>query len=281
MQDKARELLLELEKVLEKLDTLYLKEKIQLPCQAYDNFKKFKRPTDMTIAEFVVEFERLYNKAKAHEMVLPDGILAYKFLNNANISDSHKKLIHATMTTLSYEVKKEQLRKIFGDLSISVASNKQKLIPNNNIQVKVEPQQEFAYENIHYDDSYTKQFSRNDRSRAKRFSGSGFRGKGRSRGGNFDNSSYDKKLDSTLPKKNPMKQDGTISKGMIYDSIYHWAKNCPDSYDNYTKSKKSSKDEDDEVLLYSDTMKHFLGESLGKAVSDSECTKNACGETWL
>ena len=47
----------------------------------------------MPIADFVVEFERLYNKAKAYDMVLPDGILAYEFLNNANISDSYKKLI--------------------------------------------------------------------------------------------------------------------------------------------------------------------------------------------
>ena len=56
-----------------------------------------------------------------------------------------------------------------------------------------------------------------------------------------------------------MKQDGTISKCMICGSIYHWAKNCLDSYDNYTKSKKSSRDEDDKVSLYSDTMKHFVG----------------------
>ena len=86
------------DKVLEKLDTLYLKDKIQLAYYAYDNFEKFRRPTDMTIAEFAVEFERLHNKAKAHEMVLPDGILAYKFSNNANISDSREKLIRATMT---------------------------------------------------------------------------------------------------------------------------------------------------------------------------------------
>ena len=248
---------------------------------AYDNFEKFRRPTNMTVAEFAVEFERLHNKAKAHEMVLPDGILAYKFLNNANISDSREKLIRATMTTLSYEVMKEQLKKIFGDLSISAVSNKQKSIPDNNIQVKVEPQEEFAYENIHCDDSYTKRFSRNYRSRTNRFSCSGFRGRGRSRGNNFGNASCDRKPDSTLPKKNPMKQDVTISKCRNCGSIYLWAKNCPDSFNNYTQSKKSSKDEDHEVSLYSDTMKHFVCETMGTAVLDSGCTKNVCGETWL
>ena len=124
MHGKARELLLELEidqlnhangvdKVLENLDTLYLKDKLQSAYQMCDNFEKFKRPTDMTIAEFVVEFGRLYNKAKAHEMVLPDGLLAYKLLNNANISNYHEKLICATMTTLPNEVMKEQLEDLW------------------------------------------------------------------------------------------------------------------------------------------------------------------------
>ena len=124
MHGKARELLLELEidqlnhangvdKVLENLDTLYLKDKLQSAYQMCDNFEKFKRPTDMTIAEFVVEFGRLYNKVKAHEMVLPDGLLAYKLLNNANISNYHEKLICATMTTLSNEVIEEQLKDLW------------------------------------------------------------------------------------------------------------------------------------------------------------------------
>ena len=63
--------------------------------------------------------------------------------------------------------------------------------------------------------------------------------------------------------------------------MYHWAKNCPDSYYNYIKSKKRSKGNDDDVSLYSDTMKHFVGETLETAVLDSGCTKNVCGETWI
>ena len=76
LEGKAREAVLELEidemneddgvkKVLAQLDKLYLKDKLQLSFQAYDNFRKFKRPADMPIADFVVEFDRLYNKAKA------------------------------------------------------------------------------------------------------------------------------------------------------------------------------------------------------------------------
>ena len=45
----------------------------------------------MSIAAFVVEFEQLYNKIKAHDLVLPNGILMYEFLNNHFISNPYKK----------------------------------------------------------------------------------------------------------------------------------------------------------------------------------------------
>ena len=36
-------------------------------------------------------------------MVLPDGVLAYKFLNNANSSSNQHELIRATLTDLIYD----------------------------------------------------------------------------------------------------------------------------------------------------------------------------------
>lgn len=68
------------------------------PVLREDIFCKFKGPSGMPIADFAVEFEHLYNKAKVYKMELPDGILASEFLNKANISDSHEKLICATIT---------------------------------------------------------------------------------------------------------------------------------------------------------------------------------------
>ena len=47
-------------------------------------------------------------------MALPDGVLAYKFMNNANISEQHK-LVRATQTELKYENMKDQIKKVFSD----------------------------------------------------------------------------------------------------------------------------------------------------------------------
>ena len=44
-------------------------------------------------------------------MDLPDGVLAYKLLKQAGLSGTHEQLIRATMTDLSYENMKLQLKK--------------------------------------------------------------------------------------------------------------------------------------------------------------------------
>ena len=60
-------------------------------------------------------------------------------MNNAAISHSNEKFIKATSTDLSYEMMKVQLKKVFEDLSLSVASNK-------NNYVKLGAHQELTYE---------------------------------------------------------------------------------------------------------------------------------------
>ena len=52
----------------------------------------------MSISNHIVAFECLYNKIKNFNKALPAGVLAYKFLNNDNISKQHKQLVHTTLT---------------------------------------------------------------------------------------------------------------------------------------------------------------------------------------
>ena len=101
--------------LLEKLDKLYLKDDTHSVYEAYERFETFSRTPSMTVSDYIIEFEHLYNKAKQHKMELPDGVLAYRFLNSANISSHHKQLVRATLPELSYQSIKDQLKKIFSD----------------------------------------------------------------------------------------------------------------------------------------------------------------------
>ena len=77
-------------------------------------------------------------------MVLPYGILAYKFLYNPSISDLNERLIRANLTDLSYETMETQIKKISGVLSLSVVSNKAQ-----NTHIKLKGAGEIVYEATH------------------------------------------------------------------------------------------------------------------------------------
>ena len=69
----------------------------------------------MSITDFINEFERMYHKLKQHKLELPDGVLAYRLLKSAHLSEQHEQLARATLTELTYDNMKGQLKKVFGD----------------------------------------------------------------------------------------------------------------------------------------------------------------------
>ena len=66
--------------ILQRLDTLYLEDTIQMADLAYQTFETFQRPENMTMKDYLVKFEHLYTKIKDHKMEVPDGVLAYQVL---------------------------------------------------------------------------------------------------------------------------------------------------------------------------------------------------------
>ena len=48
-------------------------------------------------------------------------------------------------------------------------------------------------------------------------------------------------------KKNPVESDGKVSKCIICESIYHWAHDCPDAYENKI-AEHSTEDDDNEPV---------------------------------
>ena len=95
------------ENLIKEFDNLYLKNS---QYSAYKQFEKFCRPKTMSISNYIIKFERLYNKIKNFNMALPDSVLVLKFSKNTNISEQHKQLVHPTLTELKYENMKDQIK---------------------------------------------------------------------------------------------------------------------------------------------------------------------------
>ena len=60
---------------MNKLDTLYLKDKKLRTYNAYHEFEQFKRTKKMSINDNLIVFEKKLSKLREHGIVLPDDVL--------------------------------------------------------------------------------------------------------------------------------------------------------------------------------------------------------------
>ena len=124
-----------IDKVVDKLDKLYMKDATLDKFETLEAFDVFQRKSGSTIQEHIHEFEKLYNKLKDKGTTMSDDLLAYKLLKSVNLSSQDEKLVKGTTTELTFENMKTQLKRIFPDSGRKLdstydKSNEQSLMPN-------------------------------------------------------------------------------------------------------------------------------------------------------
>ena len=125
--------------LIAELDKLYEKDQTQSIFTAIDNFLSYRRPKDVSMEEYVREFNQKHknlvqrrNKGKIFE----DGILAYFLLHHANLSDTQKTLIRATVTDLSYEKMEVQLKRAYGEEYSRTSSSSSSSCSSNTYPIR-------------------------------------------------------------------------------------------------------------------------------------------------
>ena len=313
-RDAAREVPIEvlnsdtgLDTLIKKLDELFLKDENNAAFEAYDAFERYERPSGMSVFEYINAFERLYQKAKYHKLELPDGVLAYRLLRSANLSDAHQQLARATLSSLTYANMQNQLKKIFTDSSCQS-------VPSATVAVKVEPvntdteagygQADSLFVQRGRAQSVGRGFNRRGRGGGPRFaSRPPLRGSGTnwtSRGGSRDPGPAGQSASQRTRAKsrqNPRDSKGNVTTCAVCNSWFHWAKDCPDRGEVFEASAcsddshDSRQDEDVFVTLFArdacecrpderSKSEGLLGETLGYGIIDSGCSKTVCGEVW-
>ena len=89
-----------LDLLVDKLEKLYVKDSKTTTYLAYEKFESFQRPVNMTIQDYLNEFERLYNDIMRFKIELPSAVLAYRLLKSANLSEEKQQLARATIADL-------------------------------------------------------------------------------------------------------------------------------------------------------------------------------------
>ena len=248
-----------LDKIITKLDSLFKIDENQAAYLAYQEFETYKRSTDVSLQDFLVKFEALHAKIKRHGMTLSEGVLAYRFLHSANLSNEEMSLCRATITAFKYEDMKKKVMSLFGDKTVIKKSAEDVFYGSNS-----------TYQNV----------QRGYQGRGRR----GGRGRGVYRGRGNDNPYQSGKL-------NPPGKFGSPSTCANCGSRYHWVKDCPDKPDIRKKTDQAINFCEDfseavnvETILLQNSEKmlqHFLGETIGCAVIDSGCSKTVSGKQWV
>ena len=254
--------------LLDKLATLYAKDELVLSINAWEEFESFQRPPDMKVSEYKIEFERRYNKAKKYDMKVHDGVLAYRFLKSANLSEQQQQLVKATVSEISYA----EMTKKLGTLFLETAASADEYLP-----IKLEP-------NSTYMVSQPSFFRNSKRGSGSRSRGGSNRNSNRSNNNIYRNnagSSGRTRARNGRWRKNPV-VDGKQTFCNNCHSDRHYESFCPEPYNDLNENSDTGDGRDNFTMFCKIPAKQSLvGEALGSAVLDSGCPSNVAGEFWV
>ena len=86
--------------IIKALNEFFIGNETQNAFTAHDALMNYRRPPDMSVEKFLVEFQILVNKVKASGTTLSDGVLGYTLLNCANLPQEKVEMVKATCETL-------------------------------------------------------------------------------------------------------------------------------------------------------------------------------------
>ena len=101
-----------MDKLVEKLDTLFLEDKNQSVFICYENFENYHQEHNTSINDYLIQFDRHVAKLREFQITLPELVLAYRALKSATLSPENERLIRATINNLTLYDMAQQLKKI-------------------------------------------------------------------------------------------------------------------------------------------------------------------------
>ena len=278
-----------LTQIITHLDKIYQEDSAQLSYRVYSKFEKYSRPESMSLHSYISEFEKLLADLKKQKITLPEEVLAYRFLNSANLPAEKTDLALATVKSLTYKEMCVTVGKIF-----SVRTN---LSGVESSSVKLEPEE----------CNYTNSSSRGGFNHRKRS-----RGRGQS---NHQDYPYKQRTSTSYsgcyvcggkdhsarncPKRRDSKPNSSV---LRYDNSYHdqyFAHDLVGNVDGAPGVTRMETDGDSETaymtFMVTDgtsekqeclvnqqpNLRSLVYETLACAVIDSGCTKTVVGKNWV
>ena len=222
------------------------------------NFEKYIR-TNESVQEFVSEFDNKYQKLVKLGIELPQTILAFKLLNQSNLTQEEQMLVKSGIDYTEKET-------MYDQCIVSIKKFKGGANNEQSAAIKVEP----AFTASSYNQGQRG-------SRRGRFQ---YRGNQR-RNGNFG--VFERGMHAR--KTNPLGANGRPLLCSACGSYRHLVKECPDSYENKKVDQVFDTESDETIynvmLDKTEDTFVFTTEAMNSAVLDSACSSTVCGRAWL
>ena len=249
-----------LDTLITELDGLFRKETVDLAYEAFSNFDKYRKTAEVSMSEFILEYERRYNQCKKYDMTLPDAVLSFRLLDNAGLSQKEKQLALTASSDLKFSSMKSALKRIFKD---SRVTNDGDVASDNPSAIKIKQESAFMMQKFDNDVGARRRFQQRRQAQQNNSTGNAPKG------------------------TNPIDKLGRRTKCMICQSVFHWAKDCQHRLDPAAvrvTEDACTKEEECNLTLFTKHKQHneiFMTESFGCAVIDTACTRTVCGQKWL
>ena len=195
-------------KLITYMDKLFKKDEISEVYERYTVFDRYEKVKDIKMDDFILEFEKHYNRIKQKEMGLPQAVLAFKLLDASKITHRDRQLV---LTAVNYMEKetlfdqlKASLRKFHGEQSMSNDTG-------GEGGIKLEIKAEDVLYQSKIGNRYSGKSIYRGRGRFEHNSRGPIAGAGRNNG----------------RKTNPIGRDGKPWRCRICDSYMHLDKTCP------------------------------------------------------
>ena len=211
------------DKVLTKLDKMFQTDPTFTAFEVYEDFEKYRRPHNVSMNQFLSEFEKRLSKVIANGTTMSDDVLVYRLLKSANLKESEEQLIKMTIVEMKYENMVKQLKKAFIGNNISSDSGG---ATGGGVKVKEEisEPEDIESETLYNDWRRNKQAGRSRRDEDYR----DWRRNSQDSGYKPEQQFGGKFLPKKQRGKNPLDSYGNVTRCSLCDSINHYKKSCPD-----------------------------------------------------
>ena len=108
-------------------DSVFKKDELAEIYEYYVNFDRYRKDSSDIMENYILEFEKLYNKTKKFKMELPESVLAFELLENSGLKHNEQLLAltwvnNTEQNTIFLQIK-NTLKKFFRQQSKPIHSD--------------------------------------------------------------------------------------------------------------------------------------------------------------